>query len=351
MNEVTFLQAYGPDAPDLSDEALHAARVRVLAEISAASTAVPHATRSALLSRLGAARPGRRQLLTRLALPAVGLVAVVAAALAIMPDAPQRTPRPPVTADGPTGSLSAAPGRIKLVAATAPEFPYALPNLGKPSFTADPGGPIVAVYPAPDASDVVLTIGTARGDQPIRGERDISVEGRPGRILSMPGDGLGSVGSVQLTWERRPGEWVTIVGNGRHASVESVLQLARQVADQPQRLAFKVTVGLVPDGWKLGGFKDGGSIISYRDPANSDLDLHVRWTPEPDTSPDSDIEGFQTAHAVTVNKRPARLVQAKQFWRLTATLADESGFTVMAPLSFTRDQVIAVANSVQLNRS
>ncbi|GAA4568169.1 hypothetical protein GCM10023176_22040 [Micromonospora coerulea] len=350
MNEVTFLNTHGPDAPDLSEEALHAARVRVLAEISAASTAVPHAARSAVLSRLGAARPGRRQLLMRLALPGVGLVAVVATAVAVMPDAPQRTPRPPVTAGGPTGTRSAVPGRIKLVAATAPEFPYALPNLGKPSFTADPGGPIFAVYLAPDGSDVVLTIGTSRGDQPIRGERDIRVDGRPGRIHSVP-DGSGGVGSVQLTWERRPGEWVTIVGNGRHASVEAVLQLARQVVDQPQRLAFKVTVGLVPDGWELGGFKDGGSLISYRDPANSDLDLHVRWTPEPDTSPDSDIEGFQTGHAVTVNKRPARLVQAKQFWRLTATLADGSGFTLMAPRSFTRDQVIAVANSVQVNRS
>lgn len=349
MNEVRLLEMHGPDAPDLSDEALHAARVRVLAEISAASTAVPRATRSALLGRTRPAGPGRRWLLTRLALPGVGLVAAVATAAAVMPDAPQHTPRPPATADRPTGTRSAAPGRIKLVAATAPEFPYALPNLGKPSFTADPGGPVIAVYPAPDGSDVVLTIGTARGNQPIGGERDISVDGRPGRILSVP-DGSGAGGSVQLTWERRPGEWVTIVGNGRQASVAAVLRLARQVVDQPQRLAFKVTVGLVPDRWGLGGFKDGGSIISYRDPANPDLELHVRWTPEPDSSPDSDIEGFQTAQSVTVGKRPARLVQAEQFWRLSTTLADGSGFTVMAPRSFTRDQVIAVANSVRLNR-
>ncbi|MGR6316797.1 hypothetical protein Q2K19_09020 [Micromonospora soli] len=351
MNEVKLLETHGPNGPDLSDEALHAARTRLLAEISAAATAVPYSTRSALLSRLGAVRPGRRQLLARLALAGAGLAAVAATAVAVMPEASQQhATRPPVTADGPPRTRPAVPARIKLVAVTAPEFPYALPSLGKPTFTADPGGPIMAVYLAPDGSDVVLTSGTGNEGQPMRGERDISVDGRPGRIISIS-DVSGAAASVQLTWERRPDEWVMIVGNGRHASVEAVLQLARQVVDQPQRLAFKVAVGLVPDGWKLGGFKDGGSIISYRDPANPDLDLHVQWTPKPDTAPDSRIEGFETARTVTVNKRPARLVQATQFWRLTAPLSDGSGFTLMTPRSFTPDQVLAVANSIRLSRT
>lgn len=350
MNEIMLLETHGPDGPDLSDEARRAARTRLLAEISDASTAAPYSGwRSPLLTRLGAARFRRRPLLARLALAGVGLAAMAATAIAVMPEARQNTSRPPVTADGSTGTHSTSPDRIKLVAVTAPEFPYALPMLGKPSFTADPGGPIMAVYLVPDGSDVVLTIGTARGGQPIRGQRDISVDGRPGRIVSVP-EGSG-VASVQLTWERRPGKWVTIVGNGRHASAEAVLQLARQVVDQPQRVGFKVTVGLVPDGWKLGGFKDGGSIISYRDPAEPNLDLHVQWTPKPDTGRDSDVEGFEKANNVTVNQWPARLVQATHFWRLTATLADGSGFTLMAPRSFTIDQVIAVARSVQLSRS
>lgn len=348
MNEVTLLQTHGPDGPDLSDEALNAARTRLLAEVSAASATAPYSTRPALLIRLGAARSGRGQVLSRLALAGTGLVAVAATAVAVMPGGWQGATRPPVTADGATGTRSVSPDRIQLVGATAPEFPYALPSLGKPSFTADPGGPIIAVYLAPDGSDVVLTIGAAQEGQ-IGGQRDIRVDGRPGRIVSVP-DGSG-VASVQLTWERRPGAWVTIVGNGRHASPEAVLRLARQVVDQPQRVGFKVTVGLVPRGWELGGFKDGGSIISYRDPSEPNLELYVQWTPKPDTSPDSAIEGFQTARTVTVNQRSARLVQSQQFWRLTATLTDGSGFTLMAPRSFTTDQVIAVAQSVQLNRS
>lgn len=348
MNEIKLLETHGPDGPDLSDEALYAARTRLLAEASAASTATPYSFRlSVLLTRLFAGRSRRRRLPVRLAITGLVLAAMATAA-AVIPQAWHIATRPSVGADGPTGTRSAGTGRIKLVAATAPEFPYALPMLGKPTFTADPGGPIMAVYLAQDGGDVVLTIGTARPDSQIAGERDITVDGRPGRINSFPGP---AVTSVQLTWERRPGKWVTIVGNGRRASEEAVLRLARQVVDQPQRITFKVTVGLIPDGWELGGFKDHGSIISYRDPAEPNLDFYVQWTAKPDTSKNAEIEGFQAAQTVTVNGRPAKLVQAEQFWRLTATLPDGSGFTLMTPRSFSTDQVISIARSVQLNRS
>jgi hypothetical protein len=350
VNEIKMLETHGPDGPDLSDEALRAARTRLLAEVSTASTATPYSGRpSALLTRFGAARLRRGQLIARLTITGVGLAAAAATAVAVTPHALHSTTRPSIRAEGATGTRSASPGRIKLVAVTEPEFPYALPRLGKPSFTADPGGPIIAVYPAPDRSDVVLTIGTARPARQEQGQREISVDGRPGRIVSSPGQS-GAVAAVRLTWERQPGKWVTIVGNGRHASTEAVLQLARQVVDQPQRVGFKVTVGLVPDGWELGGFKDDGSIISYRDPAERELDLYVQWTPKPDTSRSSEVEGFLRAQTVTVNERSAQLVQATQFWHLTATLPDGSGFTLMAPRSFTTDQVITIASSVRSNR-
>lgn len=351
MNEIKLLETHGPDGPDLSDQALGAARTRLLSEVSTASTARSYFGRpSALLTRFVVGRLRYGQLSARLAVTGLGLAAVAATAVAVIPHLSDNTTRPSATADGPTGTRSSSPSRIKLVAVTAPEFPYALPMLGKASFTADPGGPLIAIYPASDGSDVVLSTATAPAGQQIRGEHDISVDGRPGRIVSIP-DASGSVASVQLTWERRPGTWVTIVGNGRYASEEAVLQLAGQVVDQPQHIGFKVTVGLVPDGWELGGFKDDGSIISYRDPANPDLDLYVQWAPKPDTSKTSEIEGFQAAQIVTVNERQAQLVQATQFWRLTATLPDGSGFTLMTPRSFSTDQVIAVAGSVQLSGS
>ncbi|SCG57489.1 hypothetical protein GA0070609_3320 [Micromonospora echinaurantiaca] len=345
MDEIKLLETHGPNGPGLSEEALSAARTSLLTEVSAASTAAPY-----LLARLRSARLRRGQILARVAIGGAGLAVVAAGAVVVVPTVWQSPARPPVTADGVNGTGPGSQGGIKLVAVTAPEFPYALPRLGKASFTADPSGSIMAVYPGANGSDVVLTTGAARADQQIRGQRDISIDGRPGRIVSIP-DASGAVASVQVTWQREPGRWVTIVGNGRHASEKAVLQLAGQVVDRPQPIGFKVTIGLVPDGWELGGFKDDGSMISYHAPAAQGLDLHVQWTPKPDTSPDSDVEGFQTAQTVTINERPAKLVAAVQFWRLTAILPDGSGFTLMTPRSFSADQVIAIARSVQLNPS
>lgn len=177
------------------------------------------------------------------------------------------------------------------------------------------------------------------------------MDGRPCRIHAIM-DESGAVAAVELTWEREPGQWVTIIGHGRRANAEAVVQLARQVVQQPQRIGFKVTLGLVPDGWELSWFKDSVSIslISYRDPVKANLSLDVQWTPKPNRGRNADVEGFQTAHNVTVNKRPAQLVQAAQFWRLTATLPDGSGFLLKTPRSFSADQVIAVARSIRLNR-
>jgi len=336
MNEMTLLDTYGPDGPQLSVEALQQARRRLLAEVSAAAAD-------------GSVHPRRRRLVARVAVAAAGVAVLVAATLAVMPDTTARAPGGrSVTADAAT--QPGAAGRIRLVAATAPQFPYSLPGLGTPSFTADPGGPVIAVYPAADGSDVVLTTNTPNESQREPGVRDVTVDGRPGRLVSLFG-GSGTVVAVQLTWERQPGRWVTIVGNGRYASEQAVLRLASTVVDRPQRISFKLTVGLVPLGWQLGGFKDGGTIITYLDPAAPSHSLSARWTPQPETPRDSDVEGFQASQTVTVNGRPAHLVRAVQFWRLTTALADGSGLMMLAPRLFSADQVIAVAGSVRVNHS
>lgn len=235
-------------------------------------------------------------------------------------------------------------GPIKLVAATALEFPYALPLLGKPTFTGG-AADVIAVYLSADAMDDVLLWPEANPDESYFPTRDISVDGSPGHISFYRQEGTPD--EATLTWERRPGEWVTIVGNGRYSTEEAVLELARQVVDQPQRVPFRIAIGLVPHGWELRGFKMDGAIVSYRDPAPPHLSLNVRWKPTPEWHPDSDIDGFEAGQDVTVNDRRARLVQTRDGWLLTATLPDGSGFDLQVPRAFTADQVIAVAESVR----
>lgn len=350
MNEIEMLRKYGPDAPELSEEAMTAARSRLLAEVSATAT-----SRSRLGRRLrwffaaaggGRASSGRRQIVTRLTVAVAGATALAAiTVLSLVGTASSPPGRPPATA---TGAGPAAPGQIRLVAATALEFPYALPSLGTPTFTADPGGPIMAIYQDPDHNDVVLTIGSQRQSRRIRGERSITVDGRPGRLLTVEGRD-DSNGTVQLTWERQPGGWVTIVGNGRYASEAAVLRLAREVVDQPRPVTLKIKIGLVPAGWELGGFKSGGSIMTYRDPAAPDRTLSAQWTPGPPNSSDAEVEGFEGSEPVIVDGRGGHLVRAAEFWRLTTTLPDGSGLMMLAPRDFTTEQVIAIAGSVRVD--
>ena len=342
MNEIKLLETYGPDGPALSDGARQVARSRLRTEMTTAMA--PEGRRAVPVSRRVASGLLRLPPGMRMALGAAAAVAAVLGAVAVLPQAREESPFPPVTA----GTDSPAARPVNLVAATTPEFPYDLPMLGTPIFTADPGGPIMAVYQSEDQESDVVLVAFAGGVEPEDfghlGRRPVSVDGRPGRLVPIDG-------AHQLTWERRPGQWVTIVGNGRYDSEEAVLGLARQVVDQPQEVGIKVAIGLVPDGWDLGGFKENTTIVTYVDPQDPASALTVRWTPLPDWHPDSEVMDFEAGQDVTVNERHARLVRARDFWMLTTTLADGSGFTLMAPRSFSADQVIAVAGSVRLNQS
>lgn len=385
MNDIELLGAYGPDAPELSEQGRRAARDRLVAEITAAATGT-HPPRNRFgLALLGGGDGGRgnrfglRWSPLLLSVTVVGLVLVTAiVATGAARDDPGTAGRPDQVGAG-TGSASqashpsvapsaapsgasgggpsgapggpgGAPGRIRLVAATAPAFPYAIDGLGRPTFTGDPGRPVTAVYPAAEGSTVVLSPGTAKSDVPLRDERQLSVDGHAGRILVTPAGALGSIGSADLTWERQPGQWVRVCGSGRYGTEQAVLALAARVVERPQPLTFKVRVGSVPDGWQLGGFKDGGALMTYYDPATPGQDLSVLWTAKPDATPDAQVQGFQSAQAVSVEGRSAHLVKAERCWRLTMTLADGSGLLVMAPRTFDTDQVVAMAASVRVDR-
>jgi len=341
MNEIKILETYGPDGPSLSDEARQAARSRLLAEITAVTA---YADRPALpVTRRVASGLLRLPPLVRMALAGAAVTAMAVLAVTVLPQPPEATQGPPVAGGEEPPPVLPSTGSIKLVAATALEFPYALPLLGEPSFTSGPAD-VIAVYKSADPVNDVLLWPEANPDESYFPTRDISVDGRPGHISFYHDD---TSDMASLTWERRPGEWVTIVGNGRYGSEEAVLQLARQVVDQPQRVPFQIAIGLVPDGWELRGFKMDGAIVSYRDPAPPHLSLAVQWKPTPDWRPDSDVDGFEAGQDVTVDGRHARLVRTRETWMLTTTLPDGSGFTLQVPRSFTPDQVIAVAESVR----
>jgi hypothetical protein len=302
VNDIELLDQYGPTAPELSEQARRSARTRLLAELDR--------------------KPTRRRTAFRFrpALAGLGLAAaLVAGAVVVLPQVLDRTPASTSTA-----------GPIRLVAATIPEFPWSLPGLGDAVFTANPGGPIIAVYLADDGSDVYLRAAE-----------------RPwlGRTVVDESDGV-----RERTWERAPGQWLKITGQGRFNDDAALAELAGRVIDQPQTLGFEVTAGLVPDGWELSGFKDE-SILTYADPDAPDApgrQFSVQWTATPDRSPAAGrTEGFERAERVRVAGRDADLIQAREFWLVEAVLPDGSGFRLLTPRAFTRDQVLETAAAVR----
>jgi hypothetical protein len=318
VNDIELLDAYGPDAPPVSDATLNAARARLL---------------DAMDPTVRRRRPflARR---TGIVLAGLGLAAAVAVAGVTLPRIADR-PGPAATA--PTGS-----GAIRLVAARTPQFPWTLPGLGKAVFTADPGGPVIAVYLTEDHSDVYLTSAAVPSDG-----RPVDVGGRPGRVVEFKGTTDDGRPPLDLVWEHRPDRWLRLTGQGRYGTPEALIELAGRVQDKPQRLHFEVTVGLIPDGWELAAFKDE-SIVMYRDPADPATGFHIQWTPggEP-LFRATEIEGLEEATKVTVQGRSADLYQAGEFWMVQARLADGSIFRLMTPRSFTVAQVLELAGSIR----
>lgn len=287
------------------------------------------------------ARTRRWGLFPRIALIGLAGVAAVAAAAVVLPEKHPDWQSPTVTAQGPKASH----GPIRLVAATALQFPFRLPGFDEVTYTADPGGPVMGVFGDVGTNDTVVVVPEpSRPSGRLRGQRDIEVDGRPGTVVSLGDD------AVQMTWERETGRWVTIVGNGRYATEEEVLRPARSVVDDPQRLNFKVTPGLAPAGWVLGGFKGDDravSIISYQEPG-TDRELHVVWYGE--KPEDGGWEGFEAESEVVVNKRKAKLVRTTLHWIVVGSFSDGSSYQLMAPRDFTKAQATDLAGSIQVHR-
>lgn len=337
MNDLELLDRYGPDAPPPSDAALTAARARLLAAMDTSAT-----PRRSLL-------PIRR----RLVLAGLGLAAAVAVAAAVTiprtDERPEATPTTVPSVTVPTTTSASSPaGGIRLVAATAPAFSWTLPGLGDAAFTADPDGPVIAIYLADDRSDVYLAAATADERTPGFGGQsaDVEIDGRPGRVLEFNGSSDGPR-PLTLVWEHRDGVWLRMTGHGRYGTTEALTELAGRVEDKPQRLHFEVTVGLIPDGWELAAFKDE-SILMYRDPADPAVDFHVQWAPKSEPLfRAAEMEGMEKASKVTVQGRKADLFQCRDFWMVQTRLADGSSVRVSTPRTFTSEQVRQLAESVR----
>lgn len=319
MNEFTVIREHGPQPTPLSAEVLAKARADLLAEIHAAT----------------ARRPVRLRRRT------VVVVAAAAAAVAVVAGI-SATPTPSPTYETPvlvTFHMPVLPPELKPV-----------PNgVTGPSFTAEPGW-LGAIYrddePGAEMSAIHVIASSRPGDDGV----PTTYDGKPA-VLREVDQEEPRFHEVALSWERSPGQWITLTGVGRFADEQTVRSLAGTLVDTDKRLSLDI--GVAPAGWELYAFKDAGpdgagAVTSLRDPGDPDRTIHVSTTSGLVPNYGQAVEGGpRDAIPVSVRGRRGDLVQipGKQ-WMLQALLPDGRAFQLQVPAGFTQQQVVELAEGV-----
>ncbi|WP_018220673.1 hypothetical protein [Salinispora pacifica] len=328
MNEITLLQQHGPDSAPATESVLNSARHRLLTEIAGAATE-PRQRRAGLHRQHGIQR-ARVLAMTVIAASALFVVSVVVGGVNSAEQSPDRTP-----------------AAVTLVAFQMPVFPLALDpmpaGLKAPSFSLHDSRFLAVHQDTAGESDVYLSVYDRRPES-LGSTRPVTVHGQPGELSeNRPQNGSKY---VSVSWEREPGQWVRVTGQGRFGTGVAVLALADTVVERPQEVPLQVH--LAPAGWDVFAFK-GDTILTLKD-ENSDATMSVQVVGEASSDLLGTVVGAQEVGRVEVNDRAAHLVRADEIWFLQVPLADGSAFNLQAPRFMTPDQVVAVGEQVTVGR-
>ena len=330
MNEFTLLREHGPEPTPLAEDVLAKARAGLLTEIHATR---PSATRPVRLRR-------RAAVIAAAAAAAAVVAGIVATGGTDTPGPPSGEGEPPVLV---RFDMPALP----------PELNPIPDGVTEPGFTAEPGW-LAAVYsdadqrPGEEPNDIYVKTYQSR---PRTGDgRDTTYAGKPA-VIGRFDQEEPEFHSLSLTWERSPGQWISLTGMGDFADEQAVRSLADTLVDTDERLSLDISVA--PAGWELYAFKgagpDGdGAVTSLRDPRAPDRTIHVSTMLGLVPDYGEAVEGGPLpAVPVSVDGRQGELVHlADDRWMLQAPLPDGRAFQLQVPAGFTKQQVIQLAEGV-----
>lgn len=337
MNDIDLLRNAGPDTPPLRPAVLDSARSLLAAEINRSTD------RSAGLVPLRRGNTGRahRTRAKVIGGAAVAAAACLAAVAVLAPGSPA----------GPTGEPATS---VTLVGIEMPTFPLSLAQVPS-GLSPKPGlegsdGSLMLYYDSsrPDGVDILrIRVDDEQNSDHGGGDStDVTVDGRPGEFVVTPLEGV-DYEMASLEWERRPGQWVTVSGDGRLADEDRLVAAAESLVDQPQALPLRLT--LAPAGWSLQFFKESGRIVTLVNDAYPDQTMTLDLPEE--AIPPADLPRMLESVAgpmqeTSVNGLPAQLVPTNYGWYLQGQFPDGTTFAVQAPAAFTAEQVLAVAGQV-----
>ena len=303
-------------------------------------------------------RPGRKVVVR------MGVAVLTAAAAwttAVLVAGPEAGPE---AAAPPPGDVTRV-DEATLVDFDMPTFPLTLPTAppgtAGPVFGGSGAGEASMAYTSTEDPRESVSINVGPEPRPPGGSvsfpgsvaEHITINGSPA-VLVAPSEAQDD-GVASLDWERAPGQWVTIMAQGRYAERDLLTTIAGSLVDSPQ--AMPVQLHLAPAGYSLDFFKDNGRMVRLGDDADPERGLTVRL-PFPDEAVPADqlpgtVDGAaEPVEEVTVQGQPAHLVRTDygegghQGWHLQARFPDGTTFVVEAPGTLTREQVVQVADQV-----
>ena len=354
MNDLQLLRDAGPGAAPLSTAARSAARAALLAEIEGAGM------RAAPRRNL---RPGRTAALRTGIAAATAAAAWVGAVVLTGPDAADPVP-------GGTGGMT-------LVAVDDITFPLSLdpvPAGMTPTFTGSAGDPeAIAGYSSADGTGFSIHLSptelppaddpnvTDSGTVAVAGAQASYGAGTTPELCTVVDVCFEDLPFAELVWERAPGQWVRLTGDGAHGEVAALVAVGESLVDRPQPINLQV--GLAPAGWSVVDWHESSGAVGLASDDDPTQVIGVQCMPDPPPGTrlvDSTVENridsvvaIDPAVSTTVGGRPASVVLAHdymdenlRFWLVAWEFPDGTLCTVQTPDDFSRADVLAIAEGV-----
>ena len=243
-----------------------------------------------------------------------------------------------------------------------------------PSFTGSAGDPeAIAGYSFPDGRGFSIHLSPAElpptEDPNATGSGTVAVGGVEARWTSGVTPEMCTIADVcfedlpfaELIWERAPGQWIRLSGDGVHGDVAALVAVGESLVDRPQPINLQV--GLAPAGWSVVDWHESSGAIGVASDEDPTLSLSVQCLPDPPSGTrlvDSTVEdriasvtALDPPVTTTVGGQPAQVVHAHdhmdaelRFWMVAWELPDGTLCTVQTPDDFTQDDVLAIAEGV-----
>lgn len=312
MNDLDFLDRFGPRPTDPSATVMEAARARLDAAMTQTAPAEHRSRRVPLLAAAAAA--------------AVGLAV--------------------------TPALVGSDTSIALAAVdplTFPLTPTAMPGgLGDPVFERDSN--FIAARYGPVLNGVsILTDVEDKDFWSIPANASTAeINGQQATVISRTvyNGTPDSAPAVSVIWESG-NDWTAVTGSGTYADAGRVEAIAESLREEPQPVDLALSVA--PTGWSVVAYKED-RILTYAasdDAGDDDLTLALVERPSRTLSE----YGAQDVETLTINGQAAQLGRRAAetedpTWILEAQTSSGQAFSLQAPPAFTRGQVIQIAKGV-----